>query len=53
MVTHDLPYAFEICQRSLVLNQGEIVADDQTVNILRNEKLLLANRLELPKGFAI
>ncbi len=53
MVTHDLPYAFEICQRSLILNQGEIVADDQTVNILRNEKLLLANRLELPKGFAI
>lgn len=53
MVTHDLPYAFEICERSLILNQGEIVADDTTMNILRNEKLLAANRLELPKGFAI
>lgn len=52
MVTHDLPYAFEICQRSLILNQGEIVADDSTVNILRNEKLLTANRLELPHGFS-
>ena len=53
MVTHDLPYAFEICGRSLVLNQGQIVADDSTVNILRNQDLLTANRLELPKGFTI
>ena len=53
MVTHDLPYAFEICERSLILNQGEIVADDSTTNILRDEKLLTANRLELPKGFSI
>ena len=53
MVTHDLPYAFEICERSLILNQGAIVADDTTVKILRNEKLLADNRLELPKGFAI
>ncbi len=53
MVTHDLPYAFEICERSLILNQGEIVADDTTVKLLRNEKLLAENRLELPKGFAI
>lgn len=53
MVTHDLPYAYEICERSLILNQGEIVADDTTVKLLRNEKLLAENRLELPKGFAI
>lgn len=53
MVTHDLPYAFEICERSLILNQGEIVADDTTIKLLRNEKLLAENRLELPKGFAI
>ena len=53
MVTHDLPYAFEICERSLILNQGQIVADDSTSNILRDEELLTANRLELPKGFAI
>ena len=45
--------AFEICERSLILNQGAIVADDTTVKILRNEKLLADNRLELPKGFAI
>ncbi len=53
MVTHDLPYAFEICERSLILNQGQIVADDSTTSILRNSDLLTANRLELPRGFAI
>lgn len=53
MVTHDLPYAFEICERSLILNQGQIVADDSTTSILQNSALLTANRLELPRGFAI
>jgi cobalt/nickel transport system ATP-binding protein len=53
MVTHDLPYAFEICGRSLILNQGRIVADDSTANILRDARLLSSNRLELPKGFVI
>ncbi|NCA18556.1 MAG: cobalt ABC transporter ATP-binding protein, partial [Actinobacteria bacterium] len=53
MVTHDLPYAFEICERSLILNQGQIVADDSTTSILRDSELLTANRLELPRGFAI
>lgn len=53
MVTHDLPYAFEICERSLILNQGQIVADDSTTSILRDSELLTANRLELPRGFSI
>lgn len=53
MVTHDLPYAFEICERSLILNQGQIVADDSTTSILRDSALLTANRLELPRGFSI
>jgi cobalt/nickel transport system ATP-binding protein len=53
MVTHDLPYAYEICERSLILNKGQIVADSDTTAILRDSKLLGANRLELPKGFAI
>jgi cobalt/nickel transport system ATP-binding protein len=52
MVTHDLPYAFEICERSLILNNGKIVADDSTINVLRDQGLLNANRLELPKGFS-
>ena len=53
MVTHDLPYAYEICERSLILNSGKFVADSNTQEILRDSALLRANRLELPKGFAI
>ena len=53
MVTHDLPYAFELCERSVILSGGVIVADDKTFNILKNDELLKANRLELPVGFSI
>jgi cobalt/nickel transport system ATP-binding protein len=53
MVTHDLPYAFELCERSVILSGGIIVADDTTHSILTNESLLKTNRLELPVGFTI
>jgi cobalt/nickel transport system ATP-binding protein len=53
MVTHDLPYALELCERSLILAGGIIVADEPTRNILSNDELLKANRLELPVGFSI
>jgi len=51
MVTHDLPYALELCPRSLVINDGRIVADGPTAEILSNRNLMKANRLELPLGF--
>jgi cobalt/nickel transport system ATP-binding protein len=53
MVTHDLPYAFELCERSVILSGGVIVADGNTAEILKNDELLKANRLELPVGFSI
>jgi cobalt/nickel transport system ATP-binding protein len=53
MVTHDLPYANELCERAVILNGGVIVADDSTRNILTNKALLATNRLELPVGFSI
>ncbi len=53
MVTHDMPYAYELCERAVILSQGIIVADDKTKNVLTNEKLLKDNRLELPVGFSI
>ena len=53
LVTHDLPMALEICSRSVILNNGKITADDDTYKILRNEKIMLENRLELPFGFAL
>lgn len=51
MVTHDLPYALELCPRSVIMNSGEIVADGPTRDILANEELMRENRLELPFGF--
>ena len=51
LVTHDLPYALQLCPRSVVLDRGRVVADDDTAAILANESLLSAHRLELPFGF--
>ena len=51
MVTHDLPYALELCPRAVVMNEGVIVADGPTAAVLSDETLLAANRLELPYGF--
>ena len=53
LVTHDLPMALEVCERSLILNQGKIEIIDSTYNILTNEKIMKENRLELPFGFAL
>lgn len=52
MVTHDLPYAMQICPRSVIISAGNIVADGPTIEILRDEPLLNKYRLELPEGFA-
>lgn len=51
MVTHDLPYALELCPRAVVMNEGVIVADARCVDCLSDEALMAANRLELPFGF--
>ncbi len=51
MVSHDLPYALELCPRSLLMNEGAIVGDGTTRDILSNRILMTSNRLELPYGF--
>jgi len=53
LVTHDLPMALEICDESIILNNGEIKTRDKTYSILTNEKVMKENRLELPFGFAL
>ena len=53
VVTHDLPFALEMCPRTLVIDKGQIVANAATSEILRNDELLKQHRLELPYGFAI
>jgi cobalt/nickel transport system ATP-binding protein len=51
MVTHDLPYALELCPRSVVLSDGNVVADGSTYDVLTDDALMRAHRLELPFGF--
>lgn len=51
IVTHDLPFAAELCERAIVLSAGEVVADGPIDEILADEQLLRAHDLELPAGF--
>jgi cobalt/nickel transport system ATP-binding protein len=50
IVTHDLPFALELCPRSVIVNGGRIAADGGTPQLLGDTELLAANRLELPFG---
>ena len=51
VVTHDLPYALELCPRAVVLDRGVVVADGATREVLSDEGFMRAHRLELPAGF--
>lgn len=53
VVTHDLPFALELCPRSLIVNGGRVVADGPTRELLGNGALMAANRLELPFGMVL
>ncbi|MEJ8635554.1 MULTISPECIES: energy-coupling factor ABC transporter ATP-binding protein [Streptomyces] len=51
MVTHDLPYALELCPRAVILSEGVIAADGRTQDLLGDDALMRKHRLELPFGF--
>jgi cobalt/nickel transport system ATP-binding protein len=51
VVTHDLPYALQLCDRAVVMSAGRIAADGPIAEILADEPLMAAHRLELPLGF--
>ena len=53
MVTHDLPYALELCERSVVLSGGLIAEDSSTRALLADGEKLSRYRLELPAGFTV
>ena len=48
IASHDLDMILETCNRVILLNHGEIIADGKTKELLTNRKLLEANRMELP-----
>ena len=51
MVTHDLPYALQLCPRAIVLSDGIVAAQGRTLDILTDDALMKTHRLELPYGF--
>jgi cobalt/nickel transport system ATP-binding protein len=53
MVTHDLPYALELCSRAVVLSGGLIAEDSPTRALLADGEKLAKYRLELPAGFTV
>ncbi|MCD2193913.1 energy-coupling factor ABC transporter ATP-binding protein [Actinomycetospora endophytica] len=53
MVTHDLPYALQLCDRAVVLDAGVVVADGPIRELLADDEFLRRHRLELPFGFRV
>ncbi len=51
VVTHDLPFVFEICERVVILEAGKVAADGEVFSILSDESLLARHGLEMPFGF--
>ena len=50
VVTHDLLFALELCDRSAIMAGGRIVADGPTADLLTDDALLRQHSLELPLG---
>jgi cobalt/nickel transport system ATP-binding protein len=50
LVTHDLPYALQLCPRSVVLSGGRVVGDGETRELLADAGFMARHRLELPFG---
>ena len=48
IASHDLDMILDVCERCIVINDGKVVADGRSAEILTNRWLLEENNLELP-----
>lgn len=53
IATHDLDMILDTCERTILINQGEIIRDGNTQEILSDKKLLEENGLELPLSMSV
>ena len=51
IASHDLDMVLDTCERTILMNNGKIIKDGKTEEILRNRVLLEENGLELPLSF--
>ncbi len=49
IATHDLPMVLELCERVVLLNEGEVVIEGDTHEVLGQKDLLLSYGLEGPR----
>jgi cobalt/nickel transport system ATP-binding protein len=52
IATHDLDLALELCDRTLVLSQGQVVYDGETERVMCNPEFLLQHALESPLSYS-
>jgi len=48
IATHDLDMAADLCERTIVLHQGRVIADGPTMAVFRDEDVLYRSNLEKP-----
>lgn len=52
IATHDLDLALELCSRTVVLSNGQVVQDGQTEVVLSNPEFLEEHALEMPLSYS-
>lgn len=52
VATHDLELVVDLCSRVIILDQGRLVAQGETVALLSDEPLMLAHGLERPHSLS-
>lgn len=48
IASHDLDMILDTCERTILMNNGRIIEDGRTEDILKDKVLLEKNELELP-----
>jgi cobalt/nickel transport system ATP-binding protein len=52
IATHDLDLALDLCDRTIVLSQGQVVYDGKTEQVMSNPEFLLGHALESPLSYS-
>jgi cobalt/nickel transport system ATP-binding protein len=52
IATHDLDLALELCDRTVVLSQGQVVFDGETERVMSNSQFLVEHALESPLSYS-